>query len=197
MGGPHAFFPDYQNQTFQFTKEAGQSIKALYVEGVPVGSIDDSTTLSLPSTSRQGPTTQFQLPTRPFALGGPGATPTPRLSDPFRRKQLTAVNLKILQARVVFSATGKPELEKIGQMFTHISDKTATVAHITSVVVEKWGPGHVLVTADCLKIEDSAGTRGKFQVHNISEKVSFYFFLKNIFNMCLQTLYFYKNITSC
>ena len=51
-------------------------------------------------------------------------------------------------------------MEKIGQMFTQISERNATVAHITSVVRGKWGPGYVLVTADCLKIEESDGTTG-------------------------------------
>ncbi len=52
------------------------------------------------------------------------------------------------------------EYSKVGQIFTQITEHTATVTHILGVVTETWGPGYVLVTVDGLTIEDSDGTRG-------------------------------------
>ena len=52
------------------------------------------------------------------------------------------------------------EFSKVGQIFTQITEHTATVTHILGVVTETWGPGYVLVTVDGLTIEDSDGTRG-------------------------------------
>ncbi len=98
----------------------------------------------------------FELPNRPVFTGQAAKLcTTPKVKG-------GTINLKILQACVVTSGIGKPELEKIGQMFTKINDRSANVAHITDIINEKWGPGYVLVTADCLRIDDSDGTRGEF-----------------------------------
>ena len=45
-------------------------------------------------------------------------------------------------------------------MFTSISESTATVPYLSTVIQDKWGEGYVLVTSDGLKVEDSDGTRG-------------------------------------
>ena len=49
---------------------------------------------------------------------------------------------------------------KTSQTFVQIDDKTANVHYLTSVVQAKWGRDYVLVTNDCLPIEDCSGTQG-------------------------------------
>ena len=44
--------------------------------------------------------------------------------------------------------------QRLQQMFiTH---------YISSVIKQKWGEDYVLVTSDCLELEDSSGTQGKY-----------------------------------
>ena len=151
LGGRLAFFPDANNRTFMFTMDVGVSIKTLYVEGAHCGAGLDTVLSATPSG--QGPSTSSSTPNQHRGVQ------RPIFSNP--SKKFNSLNLKILQAKIVQSATGKPEFERVGQMFAQLYESTATVPYILSVVADKWGPGYVLVTNDGLKIEDSDGTRGQ------------------------------------
>ena len=50
--------------------------------------------------------------------------------------------------------------DKVGQAFIDVTESTANVLYITSVVQRKWGKGYKLVTGDGLTIDDSSGTQG-------------------------------------
>ena len=60
-----------------------------------------------------------------------------------------SVSVKVIQARLSFTATGKPAFEKLGQ-----------VSYILSVAWAEFGANHTLVTNDGLELHDSAGTQG-------------------------------------
>ena len=71
------------------------------------------------------------------------------------------MNVKVVQAHVSKSATGKLEFHRLGQAFIDVNESTANVFHITDVIQNKWGDDYVLVTGDGLQVEDSSGTQGK------------------------------------
>ena len=71
--------------------------------------------------------------------------------------------MKIVKASYLKSFIGgKGEFQKLGQTYVSVSEATANVRYISSVIKEKWGEDYVLVTSDCLELEDSSGTQGKY-----------------------------------
>ena len=101
-----------------------------------------------PAGPSSGQSTVLQQPLyKP--VGGSGKNREPTLS------------LKVVQATMQQSPGGKPEFTRLSQAFIDITDSTANVPFITSVIRSKWGSEYVLVTADGLQIEDSSGTQGK------------------------------------
>ena len=58
----------------------------------------------------------------------------------------------------------KPMFEKLGQVFVDVTETTANIAYITTVVQQKFGLDHMIVTGDGLKIDNSSGTQGKFSI---------------------------------
>ncbi len=52
--------------------------------------------------------------------------------------------------------TGQPDFSQLNQTFVTVTDITANVDYISSAVQRKWGADHVLVTADGLRLDDSA-----------------------------------------
>ena len=69
-------------------------------------------------------------------------------------------NLKVVQAEISGFSAGRPEFRRLGQTFIPLSDSTANIHHVTSVVKAEFGDEYVVVTADDLEVRDSAGTRG-------------------------------------
>ncbi len=51
----------------------------------------------------------------------------------------------------------KPSFNKLGQTFIDLTEATANIHYVTSVVQQKIGSDHVVATGDGLKIEDSSG----------------------------------------
>ena len=82
-----------------------------------------------------------------------------QVRTPFAKKG-SSTNVKIVQAQACKTPGGKLQFTKIGQTFIDVTEHTATVEHITSVIQRKWGEDYVLVTADGLRLEDSSGTKG-------------------------------------
>lgn len=70
------------------------------------------------------------------------------------------LNLKVIQATLTRLSNGKVEFTHTGQTFIDLSEATANVHYIASVVQTKWGHDYVLVTTDGLRIEDGSGTQG-------------------------------------
>ena len=179
VSGRMAFFPDANNRQFNFTRDIGTIVDAFYVEGnrVNISNNGENTVLSAtpgPSSAASDHGPQY----RSCSLPSQNFQPTPRVAVPSRpiftsasskKGSGSSLNLKIIQATVpkttLAAADGKPDAEltflKTGQMFTQITDATATVPHLLYIIRDKWGPGYVLVTKDGLKIEDSDGTRGQ------------------------------------
>lgn len=138
--GQRAFFPDSTNSQFEFPADMARLDPSLTVEGSPQ-TRQPSTPLSTPLTS-------------PSFSGG-----THRPVIPIAKKGM-AGNVKIVQASIKRLPNGKPEFTQIGQLFVDISEATANIHYISSVVEKKWGADYVLVTSDGLRIEDSSGTQG-------------------------------------
>ncbi len=58
------------------------------------------------------------------------------------------------------SPSGKAEYTPENQVFVDVTEATANLNYITSVVQRKWGEEYSLVTCDGLKVDDSSGTQG-------------------------------------
>jgi len=148
--GRRAYFPD-ENKKFAFGNDAGHGIYILIVEGAPYQhQTGASVPVGVPMAAgpSSGQSTVLQQPLyKP--VGGSGKNREPTLS------------LKVVQATMQQSPGGKPEFTRLSQAFIDITDSTANVPFITSVIRSKWGSEYVLVTADGLQIEDSSGTQGK------------------------------------
>lgn len=158
-----AFFPDATNQYFRFSDDVGRSINVLEVEGTSAltNSTTSSTAIVASATSPPGSSGIYHVPPAPSLSSLANPTPRPIFSQNAAKKAGT-LTLKILQAKVVknVGAGGKPEFKKIGQIFTLLTERIATVPYILSVADDTWGHGHVLVTNDGLEILDCDGTRG-------------------------------------
>lgn len=142
--GPKAFFPDPSTCSFQFTSDVGRSIRAFIVHGAP-NRKNPFPAISVGSRSHNSVVTPSIC----------GSTYRPVFSG----KKLS-VNVKVVQAHVTKSSTGKLEFHRLGQAFIDVNESTANVFHITEAIQNKWGEEYVLVTADGLQVEDSSGTQG-------------------------------------
>ena len=60
---------------------------------------------------------------------------------------MQSVNVKVVQARMNKSQTGKVEFTPL---FVNVTESTVNVGHITNVIQGKWGYDHVVVTSDGL-----------------------------------------------
>ena len=75
-----------------------------------------------------------------------------------------SVSVKVIQANLSFTDSGKPNFEKLGQAFIEIREATANVAYVLSVVQAEFGANYTLVTNDGLELYNSAGTQGIFAI---------------------------------
>jgi len=144
--GPKAFFPNSDNSSFNLTSDVGVSVSSFIVNGNPA-------TQQI-STYTPGPSYSRSSNVVSPSVGGITYKPI------FSAKKSNSINVKIVQANVTKSATGKLEFHKLGQAFIDVSEVTANVYYILGVVQKKWGDDYVIVTGDGLKIEDSSGTQG-------------------------------------
>lgn len=71
-----------------------------------------------------------------------------------------SITVKVVQATFKRLSNGKPDFTPENQTFVELTDSTANVHYVTSAVQHTWGAEYVMVTADGLKIDDSAGTQG-------------------------------------
>ena len=144
-GGRTVFFPDVNNESFNFTPEVGVFITDFNVEGRP--------SAFERSTSGRGSSSS----TRVLSVAS---------SVPPCSKKSTAgssyVNVKIAYATVKKKFGHKLDFKKIHQSFFKILESTANVHYLTQAVREKWGGENlILVTNDGMPIEDGSGTQGE------------------------------------
>ena len=78
----------------------------------------------------------------------------------FSAKKEPTVSVKVVQAQLTRSSSGKAEFQRQGQLFIDVTEATANVPYISSAIQKKWGNDYLLVTVDGLEIKDSAGTQG-------------------------------------
>lgn len=143
--GRSRFFPDRNNEYFDFTSDVGLFVTTLIVEGTAF-STRSSAGVSQPAIASRVQSISVQ----------------PLFS---RRPSNTTgfVTVKILYSMMKKSATGnKLEFKKLHQMFVKVTESTANVHYITHMVRDKWSNHNlVLVSANGLLIEDCTGTQGK------------------------------------
>ena len=133
--GSHIFFPDATNTR----SELPVSVDYLIIEG---------------TAAVQGPPSSVQVVT-PVTTG---SSTRPFVSS--NQKKSQTFNVKIVQASLKWLPNGKPEFKQIGQLFIDITEATANIEYVQSVIQNKWGPYYILVTVDGLQLNDSPGTKG-------------------------------------
>ena len=137
--GSRIFFPDATNTHFELPVSADY----LIVEG--------TTTVPGPSSASNGVqaltpvTTGYTSNNRPFSSN---------------QKKSQTFNVKVVQANLKWLPNGKPEFKQMGQLFIDITETTANVQYVQSVIQSKWGSDYILVTVDGLQLDDSPGTKG-------------------------------------
>ena len=144
--GPKAFFPDSSGNSFRFSSDVGDTILSFIVKAA---SASKASPLVLSAVERSSSDVRWQ----------PSQRPT------FSSKKGGSVSVKIVKAS--FSSKysgGKREFEKLGQTFVSVTETTANVIYVSSVIRQKWGEEYVLVTSDGLQLEDSGGTQGKYTI---------------------------------
>ena len=140
--GTRIFFPDAANTRFDLPV----NVECLIVEG--------TTTVQGPSSASSG--VQVVTPAATVYTSGN----RPLFSS--NQKKSQTFNIKVVQARLKWLPNGRPEFKQSGQLFVDITEATANVQYVQSVVQSRWGPDYILVTADGLQLDDSPGTKGMF-----------------------------------
>ena len=139
--GSRAFLPDTMNVKFDLPPDVAQVSLSLIMEG------SDPAVLGTSSGSSSVHVTTPVVPrTAPLTVVGTNKTQT--------------LNVKVIQATMECLRGGKCEFAHLGQTFVDVTESTANVNYIRSVVQKRWGFEYVPVTADGLEIEDSFGTQG-------------------------------------
>ena len=70
----------------------------------------------------------------------------------FSSKKSGSVSVKIVKASFYSKCSGgKREFEKLGQTFVSVTEATANVMYVSSVIRQKWGEEYVLVTSKRFK----------------------------------------------
>ena len=139
------FFPDGQISRFLLSDDVGILITELVAMGSPaVG------TMSFGQSAARVPSIS-SLPNEPSTSG--------LQTQPLRKNQTSSV--KIIQASMKRLANGKAEFAPQNKTFVDLCEATANVNYVTSVVQQKWGSDHLLVTSDGLQLDDSSGTQGE------------------------------------
>ena len=121
-----AFFPDTPNLRFRFTDNVGRSIRTLEVQGRTYS----TSTAVVTSATAPGPSGMF------LSTPSPSTNAVPRhiFSHSAAKKSGATINLKVLQAKVIkHGSSCKIEFKKIGQIFTQLTERTASVPHILDV----------------------------------------------------------------
>lgn len=144
--GNRAFFPNLQNTEFVLSDDVGLLITNLVAMGSSVSAVTQ------PSVSHSRP----QLPNE----ASTSTASSNAMQFGASARKLSSANVKIVQATMRRVSNGKVEFTSQNQTFVDVTDITANVHYISSVIQRKWGSQYVLVTSDGLKLDDSSGTQG-------------------------------------
>ena len=145
---------------FEFSNEVGDSIIDLIVEGSnsSVGSSDQvSHALRNPANSVPVITPMNTRGVVAYSPAGPSSSNYVGFRPSYKSK---TCSVRIAKADVRRLSNGKVELEKLEQTFIDLTDDTANVNYVNTVIQKKWGKEYVLCTNDGLPIEDGFGTQG-------------------------------------
>ena len=137
--GSRAYLPDATNTRFDFPTDVSRLPFGLIVEGSELQG-------QQPSTSGS---TYVATPVAPRPLFTSG-----------KKSHVPTVNVKVVQASMERLPSGKCEFSHMGQMCVDVTESTANVNYIRSVVQKRWGSDYSLVRADGLQIEDNSRTQG-------------------------------------
>ena len=147
------FVPNDDGNSFDFP-DPEDIPTSLYVEGTssPPQSAGDA---AAPSRTAANQVVTAVLPDQ-------GASAALAAEQPhFRKNVPQQCNVNIVRAELEWCLSGKPKFTPLEQLFITVTDASANINYILSVVQRKWGGDQVLVTGrDGLKIEDSSGTQG-------------------------------------
>ena len=145
-------FPDTTDTRFDLPV----SVERLIVEG--------TATVQGPSSASSG----VQVVT-PVATG---CTSSNRPFYSSNQKKSQTFNIKVVQASLKWLPNGRPEFKQLGQSFVDITEATANVQHVQSVVQGRWGPDYILVTADGVQLDDSPGTKGMLLILKVKSALT-------------------------
>ena len=143
--GSRAYFPNPQNTQFVLSDDVG--ILITHVVAILMGSSAGGAALPV---SR--PSIESLMSTASTSAAQP-------MQFTATRKPSTT-NVKIVQATTKRLPSGKLEFIAQNQTFVDVTEITANLHYVSSVIQRKWGPQYVLVTSDGLKLDDSSGTQG-------------------------------------
>lgn len=145
--GNRAFFPNPQNTQFVLNDDVGLLITNMVAMGSSASAV-----------------TQPSVSLRPQLSGiseaSTSAASTSQLQFAASTRKQSSTNVKIVQATMKRLSSGKVEFTSQNQTFVDVTEVTANVHYISSVVQRNWGSQFVLVTSDGLKLDDSSGTQG-------------------------------------
>ena len=94
-----------------------------------------------------------------------GLTPTTSSGSaiqhqPAPGRKHSSISIKVVQAGFKRLIGSRPELIPQNQTFVDLTEATANINYVTSVIQRRWGMEYVMVTSDGLRIDDSSGTQG-------------------------------------
>ena len=134
--GQCAFSPDSSNE-FHVPTCVGVTILSLIVEG---------------SSFSNRPISQMSMSTVSPCTPGPSSASRPI----FTSRKEASVKVKVVQATMRKSPSGKVEFTRENQTYVTVTEGTANVDYVSQAIQRKWGFNYVLVTSDGLKLDDSA-----------------------------------------
>ena len=151
-----------------FDLNSVESFALLSVEGVsctqsteapevPHSSRSTTTLSSTPSLGSE-PSSSKQ-PTTPM---WPGFASVVHSQTKGLAKKKASVNhtLKVIVASINHVDGDKPSFNKQDLVYVNISESTATLPHVLSVVRDQLGEEYIIVTSDGFEVKDSPGTQG-------------------------------------
>ena len=150
--GSRVFFPNANNTGFILSDDVGILITHMVAVGSPVQPSQASTSsrvISHTQSSGSGLTSHTHN----------ANTAVQHHPAPGRKRP--SISVKVVQAGFKRLISGRPEFTPQNQTFVDLTEATANVNYVTSVIQRKWGLEFVMVTSDGLKIDDSSGTQGK------------------------------------
>ena len=115
-----------------------------------------------PSTSRVVSHTQPSASGLTSPINSAGSTVQ---NQPAPGRKRSSISVKVVQAGFKWLIGGRPEFTPQNQTFVDLTEATAKVDYVTSVIQQRWGVDYVMVTSDGLRIDDSSGTQGMHHTH--------------------------------